>query len=240
MKLGLYGDSFVGTKNLSSWTYLLQNYYDYDTANYGYTGTGLDFSYHHFLKTHERYEKIIFVATNTHRGTIFSKLDVSGISLSDNINKLSIEGVYGIYDGCEKVSEHLSGKKPTPEIKKYIEDKINDWDMYGFSNELLKYNAMISHIKLLRPDVHFVYSFNEFDDNAFWNITKLDMDKFNTTIESNNRANHMNYKQNEQVAWYMHQWLIGAIDFNVTLSNDVIKEYYYTAQTFEESGLINA
>lgn len=238
MKLGLYGDSFVGTKNLSSWTYLLQNDYGYDTTNYGFPGTGLDFSYYHFLKTHEHHEKIIFVAANPYRGTIFSKLDDRGFSLIDNINKLSIEGVYGLYDGCEKMSEYLTGKKPTSEIKKYMQNKISDWDNYGFSNELLKYNAMISHIKLLRPDIHFVYAFNVFVDNAFWNISQLDMNKFNTPLESNNRANHMNYKQNEQVAWYMHQWLIGANDFNDTLCDNKIKEHYYTAQTFEESGLI--
>ena len=238
MKLGLYGDSFVGTKNLSSWTYLLQNTYDYDTTNYGFPGTGLDFSYYHFLKTHENYEKIIFVAANIYRGTVFSKLDNRGVSLTDNINMLSFDGVYGLYNGYEKMSEYLTGKKPTTELKKYTNNKLIEWAEYGFSNEILKYNAMISHIKLLRPDIHFVYAFNVFDDNAFWNISQLDMTKFNTQLESNNRANHMNYRQNEQVAYYMHQWLNGEIDFNDTLSEDKIREHYYISQTFEESGLI--
>lgn len=238
MKLGLYGDSFVGSKNLSSWTNLLRVDYDYDVTNYGFPGTGLDFSYYHFLKTHADHEKIVFVAANIYRGTIFSKIENYGVSLYDNINQLEIQGVYGLYNGYDTMSEILTGNKFSSDANRYLNNKFVEWAEYGYGNEILKYNAMTSHIKMLRPDVHFVYAFNNFDDRAFWNISQLDMVKFKTERETNNRPNHMSYKQNKQVANYMHQWINGEIDFNDTLSSNDIQKYYYTSDTFEESGLV--
>lgn len=236
--MGLYGDSFVGTRNLSSWTNLLQVTYGHTVTNHGFPGTGLDFSYYHFLKTHEQFDKVIFVAANIYRGTIFSEMNIYGSDIDANIHQLKIEGIYGLYTGYALMTEQLTGNKLSSRNSLYSDTKFSEWAEYGYSNEILKYNAMISHIKMLRPDIHFVYAFNMFDEKAFWNISQLDMLKFNTQIETNNRPNHMSYKQNEQVAKYMHKWVIGEIDFNETLRSENIENYYSVSETFEESGLL--
>jgi hypothetical protein len=236
--LGLYGDSFVGTRNLSSWTNVLHTKYNYDVTNYGFPGSGLDYSYYHFIKTQHNHEQVIFVAANIYRNSVFKYLDTMNSTVEDCIDQLSFDGIYGSYEGYEKMSGILTGQPLDSKIKKYISNKLEEWAAYGFSNELLKYNAMISHIKLLRPDIHFVYAFNVFDPRAFWNISQLDMKKYHTQRESNLRANHMTLIQNLEVAHNMDCWLSGKMDFNDTLLPDCVMNYYSTASSVEESGLI--
>jgi hypothetical protein len=238
MTLGLYGDSFVCSGNLHAWTHVLKNSHGYDITNHGWPGTGIDYSYHKFITTHHKFEKVLFVAANIHRGTIFEPLNGHMRSLDENIDRLKVRGLYGLPEGYTWMSDALTGGPMSELDKKYVKIKSLERRHYGFSNELLKYNAMVSHVKLLRPDVKFVYAFDRFDSKVFWNIPQIDMKKFKTENESLlKRPCHMSEEQNIQVAHYMDMWLKDELDFNITLDPNVLETYYTASENLEQAGL---
>ncbi len=237
INLGIYGDSFVKSNNLTAWANLLHRDYNYDVTNHGYPGTGLDYSYYKFLTTHMNHDKIIFFVSSIYRVTVFKNSKLTHESLDDSINDLTVEGIYTLNTEYPEMSEKLTGFQLSAESKKYIDNKLYEWLTFDYSNELLKYHSMISHIRCIRPDIHIVYSFDMFNKNAMYNISMIDISKFNVSSETTSRICHMNYIQNQQVADYMNQWLIGKNDFNITLDPKHVHEFYSEAATLEEAGL---
>lgn len=245
--IGVYGDSFVATANndfkktidAQSWTYLLKQKYNHFVANYGYAGTGIDYSYYHFINTHSAHDKVIFVAANIFRGTTFSIKNQFQLHspIEDQIKNIKVSGIYGLYGHKKGVTDHVNGNVTTQISKNYINSKFEDWAENEYSNELLKYYSMISHIKLIRPDVYFIYAFNTFSTNCFYNISMLDMEKFGTFKETTSRTNHMSVEQNKQVAKYMNDWVQDKFDFTETLNPAQISKYYTVSNTVQESGL---
>ncbi len=244
--VGIYGDSFVGSINddhekitdVNSWTYKLHQDYGHKITNYGFAGTGVDYSYYHFLKTHHLHEKIIFVAANIFRGTLFIHENSQTITgIEESITNLKVSGIYGLYGEVKGITSHMNGIKTTNTSKRYIENKFLDWAYSGYSNEILSYYSMISHIKMLRPDVYFVYAFDLFDEKCLWNITKLDAEKFQTYNETSRRTNHMSRTQNEEVAKYVNSWIDDNFDFPNSLHPLNTRNYYTISNDIHQSGL---
>ena len=107
---------------------------------------------------------------------------------------------------------------------------------------------MVSHVKLLRPDVKLVHAFATFTNRNMMSISHLDVKSSRSSIppykflqysdcyETADRVHHMSKQQNVEVAEYMHLWLKGKLDFNDTLGNNVEK-YYTKSKTLEIAGL---
>ena len=240
--VAIYGDSFAESHfdvPNTNWARLLEKNYGYSVDNYAHGGTGLDFSYMNFLKTHEKYKNIIFVASHIMRKSMFSlQSDEKTESLMDRINKLNLETIFGSYGSAGVAFEALTGKEPSTVVKQFVDTEIDKWQTYLFANDILSYNAMINHIKLLRPDVKIVYAFDTFAHNCFYNISQLDYKKFHTKKDDVvKRPNHISIVQNQKVAWNMHLWLQNEQDFNITISPDTVKRHYGESETMEEAGL---
>ena len=66
MKLGIFGDSFSGSKGPTSWATLLGNDCEF-AENFSEPGTSLFHAYKHFLANYKKYDTIIFTVTASGR-----------------------------------------------------------------------------------------------------------------------------------------------------------------------------
>jgi hypothetical protein len=256
--LGIFGDSFGVYDDRGGWAFLLGNrhsmttnhpittghpfHYRYDIDNYAIGGSSIDLVYYNILKYHNKYEHIVVVLPHPNRITVFKFTDKMHNdrysytnSFNEHLENLQVCGIAGTYENWRDYNSEFELNQETED---YILSYKQHWDTHKYSNELLKYHAMVEHIKILRPDAKLINSFPFLNDTALWNITKLDTVKFKSSKEGLYRLNHMSYKQNLELAKNIDTWLNDdTYDFNHTIQKHNVDKYYTSSINIKESGL---
>ena len=245
MKVGIFGDSYAAAQpsTIGSWQYYLKNLYGNGVSieNFGVGGSSLYYSYKKFLNNKDKFDTIIFIATEPHRYPI-------PFTISWNKQTHYITSVRHI----EQIELHSAKlfKLLTEEEKLFLQN-LKGW--FNASNEI--YNDDIRDIILhqvlslhnnilLYPS--FINSFNlkMFDKinldpydhpmHSFWHrqLEKLGIDSSNFTAgEKTTLNNHLTPEYNEFIANVFYKKLTkntwdftGIDDINIQLP----KTHYYS------------
>lgn len=246
MKWGFFGDSYIEVRDNyagNSWPELL----NWDTENYGLGGTGIDYSYWQWYRNHEKYDRCIFLISQTHRRTLFERVDYRSFgehSIDYGVrNQLLPVAVYhtnGLLPSTSATARGDVDYKIQDSIHKYIQSDIDKWIDFTDANELLPAAAMINHIMAVRPDTIMLHTFWEYSPASMINISSLDSEQeFNTWQENNTlRPCHMSFQQNREFAGYLKQHVEGKIDIEYTIHRKNVRKFYTTSTTLEMAGLI--
>lgn len=242
MKLGVFGDSFAVSwcDTDPYWANVLRYDYGYDVTNYAHGGTGLDYSYYHFLKNYEKFDKIIFVVGHPHRKTYFDyKCKDTIFPRLDHLSKISHlepNSVVGAFDGYLDVSHHISAVHPDRTTKRVLSNKLEEWATFPES-DYLTYYAMQRDIIHTHPETTLIPAFAHYTPYGMYNISDIDYKKFRTHSEIHHRRfNHMSSVQTAEFAKYIALSITDGFDVNSTLGDDVEK-YYSSSKNTEEAGL---
>jgi hypothetical protein len=233
MKLAIYGDSYgdprTGELNEKAWVDCLRTTYDLD--NYSFTGSGLFYSYDMFLKTHDRYENIIFLVTTENRLTL------------PHHTKLQVP-THISYIQSKVLATRTSGQQQNDYtlVTDYYEHIHNE------HKDAILHQLMVENVKRLRPDaiLYPCFQFSYLDDFPLYHVTKFEDEYIgmndNKRVEfyhkglRDSRSCHMTEKNNEVVAKMFHSRLNG---MQYKLSTDVLTqpdnniEYYYQSKFVE-------
>ena len=143
MKIAIYGDSFAideeNTPRKNSWVDHLSNHYD--VVNYAKQGSSLYYSYKEFLRTHQYYDKVIFLVTN------FGRLYVP------NLPHPHIPGLYNVEKYLKESNSRDREKFQT--IKNFflhIQNESFEKDIHGL---------ILKECMSLRPDCLFIPCFDQ-------------------------------------------------------------------------------
>jgi len=241
MNIGIFGDSYAVAKPscVGSWQYYLKKLYGDSVSieNFGVGGSSLYYSYKNFLKRKDKFNTIIFIATEPHRYPIpfMPKLGTTHYIVNYN----HTEQIY------EQYKDNLTDKQ-----KNFLQD-LKGW--FNASNE--KYNDDISDIIiqqvlslhnniLLYPSFINSLSLKMFDKinldphdhpmHSFWyrQLKKLGIDNENFTAgEKVTLNNHLTPEYNEFIANVFYKKLTkniwdftGIDDINIQLP----KTHYYS------------
>ena len=257
--LGIFGDSFAVFNDRGGWSFLLGNrhqmihsnhpiatehpfHYRYNIDNYAVGGCGIDLVYYNILKYHNKYKYIVATLPHPNRTTVFKFTDKIHNnrysypkSFNEHLENLQVCGLAGTDENWRDFNNKFDLNKETED---YITSYKQYWDTYKYSNELLRYHAMVEHIKILRPDAKLINSFPFLNNTALWHITKQDTVKFNSGKEGLYRLNHMSYKQNLELAKNIDTWLNDdTYDFYHTIQQHNVGKYYSSSINITESGL---
>lgn len=203
MKVAVFGDSFaeIGNfDNLPSWVNFLQ-ILGVDVTSYGVPGSPLYVSVENFEKYNEHFEKIIFVVTNPYRYELRGKNKTYYISSTDSI------------DAQLSKLEHYSEDW-------WMLTKCKEWLLIpNLGLEVITkhaHNAMIDHVRSIRPDAIIVPAFkNSIDESTEISLEEIQA-KETETFEPNLRKKyndlricHLSTKNNQRLAKHFYDLLQG-------------------------------
>lgn len=225
MKFGVFGDSFAANKGEHSWTnYLIELY---NCGFHARGGTGLDWAYYQFKQHHENYDRIILFVSNLCRETVFAgnTIDVKPVHL------------FGTYENDNYTSNTFFLNRIPRDVQKYIDAKKQLWENYPYNN-YIAYAAMVDAVQAIRPDSIVVYSYPQMNSSGLYNVSLIDIDKFNTENETPKRCNHMSPQQNLEFWRYLNNQINDPrFDLNSTMTLENVDRYYTASDTLEQSGL---
>lgn len=216
MKVGLFGDSYAcfSTGSNTAWfenEIILQSY---NLDSYAKKGSDISFSYNLFMNNHEKYEKNIFIVTESTRHTFELNghtVHVSNIDVIDYIKTNIVD---------HKIKAVLTALKTH-----YLYTLNTQFYDFGLA-------GMIQHIKSIRPDTIIVYGFynhsiKEITNNYFYlsQVSAMELKSFNIDFDwmkrnyvPDGRSSHMTDDNNQIFAEYMKNKLDG-IDVTISLSD---------------------
>ena len=220
-RLGIFGDSFAANKGEFSWTHQFD-----ESKNYAKGGTGFDWTYLQFKQYHTQHDRNIVFVSNLMRETIFSFDD-----------EIRAEHLFGLYDNDRETSNGFFRQDYNTEVESYVKGKKKLWTKYPYTN-VVAHTAMIDAIIALRPETVIVHSYPQMNPGGMYNISLLDIVRFDTTSEKPQRCNHMSPEQNKVFADLLRRKLNdNMFDLSATMTVDSVTEYYNPSSTIEESGL---
>ena len=228
MKIGIFGDSFVGSKMNPelSWPEIIAT--KYDTEIHGLSGSSLYYSIEKIKEYHERYDKIVLVTTFP--GRIKIKQDI--------YCELPHERFVQNVDQAKRIIEtELKKSSPNMLRVKAMEAAYNYFVyLQDFAYDEYIFHLMVDDIKSLRPDIIIINGFLESSkdrthvlnnmnaiyskENLYWKY------KRGTLIDKRNC--HMNNENNVIFAEKVNSWLHGTpvfIDPDDFVTTDD-KEFY--------------
>lgn len=158
MKIAIYGDSFgtdpIGVKDYSLYPYVEKSWWEmlsqkYQVTNYCEWSASLLFSLDQFIKTHQNYDKVIFLVTHPRR-----------ISLNDNGKfRHFVNYEYStLWKQTAKKEGWSNILDAVLNYFKYIEDE-------SYSN--LQHNSYLNYIKTIRSDITLIPCFEDSFENNF-------------------------------------------------------------------------
>lgn len=236
MNIGFFGDSYVddGKDNETPWHEILADNLNASWESLAVGGCSLDYCYYQFLKNYEKFDKIIFIITSSERGSLFTTDKFKQPKHLAFYQRASFKNLEKINNGTDwhpKKSD--TWDKTLKKTLKHEVEKIQHYDA-----NIMYHHAYLDSIKLRRPDTYFVHAFEwpTIKTGCMFNISLLDVNKFNLNIEEDYRTSHMSQKQNQEFATYMTKHLKDK-NFNIhdTMTTQSVYKYYTTAETIEDT-----
>jgi hypothetical protein len=154
MKLAIYGDSFADPSyadpeiQTASWPGLLSH--DYHLDNYALMGSSLYWSMQEFERTHEAYDRVVFVVTSAGRwpGVITAEdIDPRPLAVSSYDQALRIKSLLENSKTLANLSQQTAVIRQVDDIAAWFLGDARHWQF-----ELYVHRLMISEILRLRPD----------------------------------------------------------------------------------------
>lgn len=226
MNVGLFGDSFAcltlgkGAAWFESNTILEK----YNLINYAKKGSDITWSYKLFLEHHHKYEKNIFIVTESTRHSFTVGPHIIHASNLDAINEIQ-----------NNVRDHKIIK---------ILNSLKDHYMHTMSFDLYDFGlvGMVDHIKKIRPNTIIVYGFlnSKITETNFClhNVSLMELLQFSIDFENmkrtglgEGRSAHLTDENNKVFADYIRNRLdgkevsISIDDFYIPPASD-IKKYF--------------
>ena len=263
MKIGVYGDSFChycrspdGSEDWG-WPGMIATSLNADEIDcYARGGSGIEFSYLNFIKTHEQYDLIIFVCSAVTRTGLISRKYKEDyiyhtsihpyIDLNYNLNlaiqeSLELDEYYFSRNDTFRNTKILNKMH----LKEAINCEMSISRLYPGKNDLA-HNAIRDSIKFLRPDAIIIEAFDTFDNYGkltlgMININTCDRkqysDDWHIAEDHKVRRNHLTHTQNVEFARYLKEQ-IATKKFNIHETFKDPKQYYTMSSSIEESGFL--
>jgi len=259
MKLAIYGDSF-GCR-LNGWPSRLGNLLKCEVHTYAEGGTSIDYSYFNFIKSHEKYDKIIFLWTNSIRNSL--------ILSNNHENFVHVAEYHGHHDKKynRKYNNLRFEKGPSddgrfltkdwvwqqPENinieKYYLSEQTLTKTTYPLFHNTLKHKAMKDSVMLHRPDCVHINAFTQkLNKKEIFGIHQIQLADFKNLygedakiIEYNEdpdiRLNHLTDIQNNEFAKYAVKHITDKrFDIHTTFADP--KKYYTMSSNKKDAGFL--
>lgn len=244
-KIAVYGDSFA--YDTDGWPTHFAKFLKGEVTNFALCGSSAEFSYVNFLKSHEKFDIVIFLWT-----------DIERIGLTDLSNKNTKLTLKTTIQTCNKIEDmidfHQTCKTRFPDDFSNLDNNVLNWmkseqqNTANFPHKNFLYHcSMKDSVKLKRPDAINVECFGMPKVSGFnhehvgiFEIQEADMKQFSSKwIDEDYRVrkNHLNNKQNIQFAAYLCKALKNK-NFNIHDTFKNPKKFYTMSKTLEESGFI--
>lgn len=220
MKVAVFGDSYADELTKSdvagykSWIEILREKYYPDLTCYGVSASSLYFSYDLFLEHHEKYDKIIFLATVAGRLTIPSYIKFKPMPTGDmhHITGIDLAEMH-LKKYYLMTEQGILATKAAIEYFKYLQDH---------KRETRYCNLMKEDIRKVRSDVILIDTFSEMHrSKSLIDIAMYEMDPNAGRIPEmwrykDDRRCHLSKRNNEILADKMFEWCNGTpVDINV-------------------------
>ena len=259
MKLAIYGDSFGC--HLDGWPSRIGKFLKCEVDTYAEGGTSIDYSYYNFIKTHEGYDKVIFLWTNSIRTSlILSKNHDDFVHVAEyhahhdkkynrNFNNLRFKkGPNG--DGKELSKGCVWQQLPNINTEKYyLSEQTLTKTTYPMFHNTLKHKAMKDSVMLHRPDCVNINCFTQkLNEKEIFGIHQIQLIDFknlygdNASIIKYNddpiiRPNHLTRSQNNEFAKYAVKHITDkGFDIHDTFANP--KKYYTMSVNKTDAGFV--
>lgn len=255
-KIAVYGDSFAST--LEGWpNYLKFLYKNSQVDIFGVGGSSANFSYMRFLKTHKKYDIVIFLWTFITRNALiirdfenkkyyvkgFTETDFPFDGLKENIKENLRQNLR--FNNMQIQNHDL------PEFVEIDTDWVLHESVYSTkhsSKNFLHNLAMRDSVKLQRPDsINIeISSFTpEISEFGMCNIPYVDLSQLLTEKTKHikyrddwrKRPNHLTYQQSKEFAAYMYKQ-INQREFDIHKTFKNPEKFYTMSKTLEEGGFI--
>ncbi len=230
MKVGIFGDSYAARSDWANgfcWAEFLERRYNIDVTNFGVSGSSLWYSYKKFTEEHEKFDKIVFLATGFNR---------TYIPLPDKYTDDRFRHVTGDLEGFKYIIKDLRDPylnnvyKAIELYYAYLIDRKKDYAMH---------NLMLDDIRRKRPDALLIPCFSGNIPGVDYSLTEIheiDIKYYNLGQEAfrmDRRHCHMNQENNFVMATLIKKWLdTGNFNFNIKMFKNPTKplEYYFLDQ----------
>ena len=212
MRIGIFGDSFADEQNIfrsdnMSWANQIR-VSGYDVDNYGKCASSLYYSYLQLKEHHEKYDKVIFVATG--EGRLY--LD----HLPETLQHVS-------HGRIENLKTETKGEYP--QVVKAIEYYYTHLHNYSYAR--VTHQLLLKECIRIRPDALFIPCFLESSDSGEkFNLNMISNYDHAQSAEQHNlegmsiqdrRFCHMNDNNNMLVAEKIKNWIkTGEFDIDQT------------------------
>lgn len=211
--IGIFGDSFAAQSNEKSWVYILKSLMNAEIENHAMAASSLQYSIDLFLKNHSKYDKIVFLTTHVPRLT----LTIDCVSKTESSNLLLTH-----WAGLGQVEYALNGYTSANNMI----DKIFDyfvWIAGDASQQIyhdITYNAYLSYIKSIRPDVILVPCFSTNKSDYYkeigytWSLCDISLHELQSLKikgfpADETRMNHLSISNNQWFARHVAERFAG-------------------------------
>lgn len=229
--IGIFGDSFAhefNNKIAPGWPTHLSRLYNEEFENHSWYGTSLSYSYRKYLETDvSKYSKLIFICTEPGRQHF---IDTNGKELLYNNQTWKTSYDLNHHPEMQQKFNINEDDAINKQVLKAAE-LVNVWfpETHNFFEEAIKRDVSRTHPNSLVMNIMDLSK-----------ITNLDV-KGNLMIdykesEELGRTCHLSKQQNVELAGYMKRYFDRGFDIHNTLKN--AEQYYTTAKTLEEAGLL--
>jgi len=257
MRIAIFGDSFGC--HVDGWPNHLGNLLKCKVDTYAEGGTSIDYSYFNFIKSHEKYDKIIFLWTNTIRSSlIVSKEQDDFVHVAEyhyhhdkkynrKYNNTKFEK--GPTNNGKHINKNSVWQKQDINVEKYFlsEQTLSNSALPWYFNTL-KHKAMKDSVMLHRPDCINIRCFDEYYNGInFYGINNIPMSdfknifgkdvRFNGADDPYIRRNHLSKTQNREFAEYLAKHITdNSFDIHDTVTPEDVKKYYTMSSDKEDHG----
>jgi uncharacterized LabA/DUF88 family protein len=254
-KIAIYGDSFAADYN--GWPKTLQKLLNVDVVTFGVDGTSIDYSYLKFLETHEKYDVIIFLWSNSLRTSLVSTSSTHNYSTLKHYTSVFLN-----LNDLESVEYHQKLNKLYPNEFQKLNKEVLFWiksqkitsDNFMHTN-LLSQLSMRDSVKLKRPESINIECFDLPKVNkttlnykniipGLYRVQAKDMCQFTDIVSTdrveedvNIRLNHLTKIQNQELAQYI-SYALNDKDFDIHKTFEKPEKHYTMSKTLEESGFL--
>lgn len=204
-KIAVYGDSFASQK--IGWPNYLESLYKNSKIDtFGFGGTSTNFSYMRFLKTHEKYDLVIFLWTSLTRNALITRNpDTEKYEIHGIFNSPPNSPIENLKDDVrEKLKQNLRYNNlifdDIPEFVNIDEKWILHESVYSTiykSKTFLENLAMRDSVKLRRPDSINIECFENLENFSYGmsNICFSDFYRVLRLEYKNKEYGELNYPQ---------------------------------------------
>jgi len=249
-KIAIYGDSFAA--DFEGWPKYFGKLMKCEVKTFAYGSTSIAYSYLKFIETHEKYDIVYFLWTDTLRNWLISTPNEDDILE----HQVCFIPSWSRGDSDAPISKDdigMSNKNISIEDQKLISKWIiseNRWSEIFKNKNLLSVIAMRDSVKHRRPDCFNIESFDYFKTKknrvtlditpGMWRIPLQDMMQYsnewlNEDSKSEKKFNHLSKIQNQEFAQYLFESYKNK-DFDIHKTFENPKKYYTMSKTLKESG----